>query len=300
MTHSLEKRFRVLVGLYPPGWRNVHGEELLSTLLDAAPPGQRWPSPRETMGLIVGASREQMRSRGVSTPSEVVGDGPHIGATLIVAANGCIAVFAMSGGGERVAGVPSEWSTVELLWVLAFAALVAGGRFLAPALVLLVACLSGASVLAELSHVPFPSTDGWSQVLAATLIGRILVPAVIIVWLAARGEHPARSPLWLLAVAPAAATLTQASDIPLSIGTSVVVLMVPVVVASLVWAAVDPRPAIGVTTFLASTWLILAATASDGNGLPIPISWALTTLAATVLACAALVGSAAVARSRRL
>jgi hypothetical protein len=299
MTRSLEKRFRVLVGLYPQAWRNEHGEELLSTLLDAAPPGQRWPSPRETVGLIVGASRERLRDRGVSTPVEMVRDGLHIGATLIVAANACIAVFAMSGG-ERVAGVPSEWSTVELLWVLTFAALVTGGRFLAPALVLLVACLSGASVLAELSHVPFPSTDGWSQILAAGLIGRILVPAVIIVWLAARGEHPARSPLWLLAVAPAAATLTQARDIPVSIGTSVVVLMTPVVVASLIWAAVDPRPLIGLTTFLASTWLILAATASAGNGLPFPISWLLTTLAAAVLACAALVGSAAVARSRHL
>jgi hypothetical protein len=51
-----------------------------------------------------------MRNRGVSTPAAMVRDGLHIGATLIVAANACIAVFAMSG--ERVAGVPSEWSTV--------------------------------------------------------------------------------------------------------------------------------------------------------------------------------------------
>jgi hypothetical protein len=136
--------------------------------------------------------------------------------------------------------------------------------------------------------------------LVATIVGRLLVPAAIVVWLATRGEHPARSPLWLLAVAPAASVLTQAFDAPLSIGVTTVVLTVPLLAAALLWAPVDPRPAIGAAVFVAATWLILVAIASyQGLGLPIPITWAGTTIAAALLASLAVVGPLAAVRAFR-
>jgi hypothetical protein len=300
VTSRLERRYRRLVRFYPAEWRQRYGEELVGTLLDASDGRRRRPSLREAAALIAGAARERIRQTGVSTPAAVVRDGLHIGATLIVAANASISVFsAYAGDGTRVAGMPSEWRKAELLWVLAFVALVQGSRILAPALVAVVAGICATSLLLEVSHVPFTTSNGWSVLLVATIVGRLLVPAVIVVWLAARGEHPARSPLWLLAVAPAASVLTQGFDAPLSIGITIVVLTVPLLVAALLWAPVDPRPAIGAAVLVAASSLILVAVADQGQGLPIPFTWVDTAIAAALLTSLAVAGPVAAIRAFR-
>jgi hypothetical protein len=297
VTDRLERRYRRLVRLYPSQWRQRYGEELVGTLLDAAGDGRRRPSLRESAALIAGAARERIRQTGVSTPAAVVRDGLHIGATLIVAANASISVFAAYGGdGTRVAGMPSEWRKAELLWVIAFVVLVQGSRIVAPALVTIVAGICATSLLLEVSHVPFTTSNGWSVLLVATIVGRLLVPAVIVVWLAARGEHPARSPLWLLAVAPAASVLTAGFDPPLSIGVTIVVLTVPLLVVALLWAPVDPRPAIGSAVFLAATSLILVAV---GRFIASPVTWTVMAVAASLLASLAVVGPVAAVRTFR-
>ena len=47
----LERRYRRLLGCYPPSHREFHREEMLGVLLAAARPGQRTPGLRETVNL---------------------------------------------------------------------------------------------------------------------------------------------------------------------------------------------------------------------------------------------------------
>ena len=53
----LERRCRLLLRAYPGWYRRVRAEEMLGTLLEATPPGRRWPSFRDTRGLVIGGLR---------------------------------------------------------------------------------------------------------------------------------------------------------------------------------------------------------------------------------------------------
>jgi hypothetical protein len=53
----LERRCRWLLLTYPAWYRRRRGEEMLGTLLEASPPGQGWPSFRDTRALITGGLR---------------------------------------------------------------------------------------------------------------------------------------------------------------------------------------------------------------------------------------------------
>jgi hypothetical protein len=61
VSFRLKRRYRLLLSFYPDAYRDTHEEELLTTLLDAAAPGQDYPSARETVGLIVGGMRTRSR-----------------------------------------------------------------------------------------------------------------------------------------------------------------------------------------------------------------------------------------------
>ena len=47
MSGRLRRRYEWLLVTYPSAYRRAHGDEMLSTLLDAARPDQRLPAPRE-------------------------------------------------------------------------------------------------------------------------------------------------------------------------------------------------------------------------------------------------------------
>lgn len=53
----LERRCRLLLRSYPGWYRRDRTEEMLGTLLEASSPGRRWPSFRDTRGLIIGGLR---------------------------------------------------------------------------------------------------------------------------------------------------------------------------------------------------------------------------------------------------
>jgi len=53
----LERRCRWLLLTYPAWYRRRRGEEMLGTLLQASPPGGRWPSFRDARALITGGLR---------------------------------------------------------------------------------------------------------------------------------------------------------------------------------------------------------------------------------------------------
>jgi hypothetical protein len=57
----LERRCRLLLRAYPAWYRRERAAEMLDTLLEASPPGRRWPSLRDSRSLV----REGLRVRGV-------------------------------------------------------------------------------------------------------------------------------------------------------------------------------------------------------------------------------------------
>jgi hypothetical protein len=54
---GLERRCRWLLLAYPAWYRRERGEEMLDTLLEASPPGRRWPCVRDARALITGGLR---------------------------------------------------------------------------------------------------------------------------------------------------------------------------------------------------------------------------------------------------
>ena len=53
----LERHCRWLLRAYPAWYRRSRGEEMLGTLLEASPPGRRWPSVRDARALVTGGLR---------------------------------------------------------------------------------------------------------------------------------------------------------------------------------------------------------------------------------------------------
>ncbi|MFC5002825.1 hypothetical protein ACFPIJ_33980 [Dactylosporangium cerinum] len=60
-TNELERRYRRLLRWYPRAFRKDVGAELVTTLLDAAEPGQRRPSRRAVADLVKGGLRQRFR-----------------------------------------------------------------------------------------------------------------------------------------------------------------------------------------------------------------------------------------------
>ncbi len=54
---ALERRCRWLLRAYPAWYRRRRGEEMLGTLLEASPPGRKWPSFRDARALVIGGLR---------------------------------------------------------------------------------------------------------------------------------------------------------------------------------------------------------------------------------------------------
>ena len=54
---GLERRCRWLLRAYPAWYRRERAGEMLGTLLEASPPGRRWPSFRDARALVIGGLR---------------------------------------------------------------------------------------------------------------------------------------------------------------------------------------------------------------------------------------------------
>jgi hypothetical protein len=63
----LERRARALLRAYPAEYRRERGEEIIGTLLEAAPPGRSFPSARDAWSLVNGGRRARAaRNRRLS------------------------------------------------------------------------------------------------------------------------------------------------------------------------------------------------------------------------------------------
>jgi len=98
---GLERRYRRLLVSYPRRWRREHGDEVVGTLLDAAGPGQRRPTRRETVNLIGNGLRRRC--------FPVSGLLPHLAAVLVAVVVAAVGVAGGTWLGWRsAAALPSD------------------------------------------------------------------------------------------------------------------------------------------------------------------------------------------------
>ena len=79
---ALERRCRWLLRAYPAWYRRDRGGEMLGTLLEASPPGARWPSFRDARALIIGGLRVRGWTWLLSMAWVALGAGGAIYATV--------------------------------------------------------------------------------------------------------------------------------------------------------------------------------------------------------------------------
>jgi hypothetical protein len=78
----LERRCRWLLRAYPAWYRRDRGGEMLGTLLEASPPGARWPSFRDARALVFGGLRVRGWTWLLSMAWVALGAGGAIYATV--------------------------------------------------------------------------------------------------------------------------------------------------------------------------------------------------------------------------
>jgi hypothetical protein len=229
----LERRYRRLLVSYPAAYRAAHGDEIIGTLLEAAPPTQRFPSPRESGGLLLGGLRTRARQAATASPPRVWSDGVHLGVLLVVLAN--------LGQALQLARAP--WTALVAVGVLAVLRGWARTAVVATAL----AALATARPLLPPVGLPWwlPGYGDWSAV------ARYAVPAAVLAALAwpRAGRLRPRSWWWLLL--PVAQLAFSPVEQPWAIAVKAC-LEAGLLVALLVIAvgALDPRPAVAVAVFL--------------------------------------------------
>jgi hypothetical protein len=232
----LERRYRRLLRAYPAQYRSDRADEMLGTLLDAAAPGQRRPSARESASLIAGGIRARA-ARNASMPAlaslrqaALLACATFLGILLATSASH------ISFGVRPPAQARYEW--VALGGLSAATILIWFVRREVAVLALLAALAAGLSW-----HVQTP----W-------LVGTVLVLAVLT---ALRTERPPMA--WLAWVFLPSAFFLQ-SMIPGSGGMQGIrllaivlafVMIVLFLLGPLVWAVTDARPAFALAILLA-------------------------------------------------
>jgi len=112
---SLERGYRRLLRAYPRAYRRHRGEEMLATLLEAAPPGRSRPTRDEAADLLAGAARERLGLHAV----------PNLAAGLRLAAPIALTLAAATSVGGWMLGTgpsPSIGLVLAVAWTVAVAA----------------------------------------------------------------------------------------------------------------------------------------------------------------------------------
>jgi hypothetical protein len=247
MSRRLRRRYQRLLFTYPSGYRAAHGEEILSTLLEAARPTQRFPSWRESTSLLLGGLRLRARQAAKESPRRLWTDGLHLGVLLVVLVN--------LGGALVLQPVP--WTALLAVGVLA---VLRGWGRTALAATAMAALAVARPLLPPIIGPPWwlPGYGDWSAV------GRYVWPAVVLAVLAWPGVGRLRPRSWwwlLLPAAQAALPLVEGPWSLIKAGAEVGLLLAVLVVAV---GALDPRPAIAAALYLVPGLLYAAENIAEG------------------------------------
>ena len=270
MSGQLRRRYRRLLFTYPTDYRAAHGDEILSTLLEAARPTQRWPSWRESTSLLLGGLRLRARQAAKESPTRLWTDGLHLGVLLVVLVN----------LGHALQMQFPLW--IALVAIGALAVLRGWGRTALAATA--IASLAVARPLLPHIGLPWwlPGYGDWSAV------ARYLRPAgvlAVFAWPRVARLRP-RSWWWLLLpAAQAALPLTEQPWSLVKAGAEMGLLLAVLVVAA---GALDPRPAIAAAVYLVPGLLYAAESIAEGAPSTLALGYwmVLAVLTATLAAAA--------------
>jgi hypothetical protein len=177
MTSPLEQRYRRLLRSYPRTYREERSEEIISTLLQLAHPGQRRPTIREAVALVLGGLRTRAGIH-LRSATVIVWAGALNLAVLLLLADGAATMLAQS---IRVvigliAGphLPTVWEIgyplTTVLVCVALPAAAAGRRAIALALTLLAILAQHWSPdVTTMNGIPLLNGLLWQLPLAAAL-----------------------------------------------------------------------------------------------------------------------------------
>jgi hypothetical protein len=270
MSGQLRRRYQRLLFTYPTDYRAAHGDEILSTLLEAARPTQRWPSWRESTSLLLGGLRLRARQAAKESPTRLWTDGLHLGVLLVVLVN----------LGHALQMQFPLW--IALVAVGALAVLRGWGRTALAATA--IAALAVARPLLPHIGLPWwlPGYGDWSAV------GRYLWPAVVLAVLAWPGVARLRPRSWWWLLLPAAQAALPLTEQPWSLvkaGAEMGLLLAVLVVAV---GALDPRPAIAAAVYLVPGLLYGAESIAEGTPSTLALGYwmVLAVLTATLAAAA--------------
>jgi hypothetical protein len=244
----LERRARLLLRAYPAEYRRDRAEEMIVTLLEAAPPGWSFPSARDTWSLIAGGRRARAARNGAA--------GAKAGLRLAVLLG--LALFIGQFIGDtltaqaqfRPGGVPLPWLwAAPLLGIAVSLAPWAGSRKVTAAVVIPVA--------AWLTFGLRPSGpfDGGARELAV-----VLTAMGALVHLSGGSPRLPRSWALLLCASPAAMVLTgglPSAEASLSLQAELLTAAV-----TTCWLVTDARPAFALGLAELLGYVALAAEAS--------------------------------------
>ena len=243
MPSALERRYRHLLSAYPDAYRETHGEEILTTLMDGAAPGQVRPDAREAIGLVVGGLRTRARLAAEEGRAALWADGLRLAAVLLLASLLSEAV--------RDLAIPSGYRAllVPVLLSVAILAIVAGVTRVG----LIVVALAG--YVASLgSGFSWSWRIGW--VVANYDFLATLVVGAVLLWYSLRGGRRRPWPGWLgLAVVAIAGLYGHGAwglglVLGLRIPPSTYELVAPIAfLSAIALVGNDPRPAIAAAAY---------------------------------------------------
>jgi hypothetical protein len=243
----LERRTRLLLHAYPPGYRADRGEEMLATLLEATPDGRDWPSARDSWSLLAGGTRARRATNRQLGPATSLRQAVVLGLALYLSWGS--AQYFLPDPLTRAHGTPMLAgfllaATVLAIWV--------GDRTL-----MITTVAAGFAVLAYFWYSYWTVAVGHRlgfQWMALGLTSAVpLLLGMLALVLTRRDGRPPRS--WLiLACAPLLAMLVSRTlpvllrpdPVPGVVWNLVPDVFVLLAIPALAWLATDARPALGV------------------------------------------------------
>lgn len=246
----LERRARRLLRAYPADYRADRGEEIISTLLEATPPGRDWPPSREAASLVTAglhARRAASLRQGLAASLRqiaVVGAVVYL-AQLPTQATGAAVWGARRGHFLYTWSYQLPFFELAILAIALLAAAWSGRRWLV-AVVAVAALILAVFWTARMQE--------WDLMLVLAEFAGPTVPVFLV--FARRTERPPASLLWLLFMPVAVASAESLANVYPALyaaPTARTTLLFPydsglalvTVIVAVCWLATDVRPLAG-------------------------------------------------------
>jgi hypothetical protein len=271
---TIERHCQLLLRFYPAAYREVRGEEIIGTLLEATAPGRSWPRLRDVRCLITGG----LRARAAQPKQFTTAANLRVAVLAGVAAYLAFGAFSVlttdvpTGIMPGRQYAPSDWPLFAALVLLLIpTALVWVSRRR-------IAVLVGALPAAAATCYAGP----WHGIVAGSAVARLVCLAALVA-LAGRADRPSWRWLWLvglLAIAPLVAAVAWPYGF-----LALAMLLLGLTVVSIAWIVIDARPTIAMAVFLAALQLpVTIGPLAVGAGFQLSMLFALIVTAIAAVA----------------